>query len=58
MFGAKYLVAPILELNQFQRDVCLPEGRWKLTSTGKVFQGGQTVMVDASLEYMPVFERQ
>lgn len=58
MFGAKYLVAPILELNQFQREVYLPEGRWKLTSTGEVFQGGQTVMADAPLEYMPVFERQ
>ena len=58
MFGAKYLAAPIFRLNQFSREVYLPGGRWKLTSTGEVFEGGQTVSVDAPIEYMPVFERQ
>lgn len=58
MFGAKYLVAPIFQLDQFSREVYLPEGQWKLTSTGEVFAGGQTVSVDAPIEYMPVFERQ
>ncbi len=57
MFGSKYLVAPILYLNQFSRSVYLPEGSWKLTSTGEVFDGGQTVTADAPIEYMPVFER-
>lgn len=57
MFGAKYLVAPVLRLNQFCREVYLPAGSWKLTSTGEVFQGGQTVTVDAPIDYMPVFER-
>jgi len=58
MFGAKYLVAPILNLNQFKRDVYLPAGKWKLTSTGEVFEGGQIVKdIDAPIEYMPVFER-
>lgn len=58
MFGAKYLAAPIFRLNQFSREVYLPTGTWKLTSTGEVFRGGQTVTVDAPIEYMPVFERQ
>ena len=58
MFGSKYLAAPIFRLNQFSREVYLPAGQWKLTSTGQVFQGGQTVTVDAPIEYMPVFERQ
>ena len=57
MFGGKYLVAPVLQLGQFRREVYLPAGSWKLTSTGEVSQGGQTVTVDAPLEYMPVFER-
>lgn len=57
MFGAKYLAAPILRLNQFRREVYLPAGSWKLTSTGEAFQGGQAVTVDAPIEYMPVFER-
>lgn len=58
MFGAKYLVAPIFRLNQFRREVYLPAGQWKLTSTGEIFQGSQTVTVDAPIEYMPVLERQ
>lgn len=57
MYGDKYLVAPILHLNEFKRDVYLPEGKWKLTSTGEVYDGGCTVSVDAPIEYMPVFER-
>ena len=57
MFGAKYLAAPILRLNQFRREVYLPAGSWKLTSTGVVYQGGQTAAVDAPIDYMPVFER-
>lgn len=57
MFGAKYLAAPVLRLNQFRRAVYLPAGSWKLTASSEVFQGGQTVTVDAPVEYMPVFER-
>ncbi|MGM9590972.1 MAG: TIM-barrel domain-containing protein [Faecousia sp.] len=58
MFGSQYLVAPILHLNEFRRSVYLPEGSWKLTSTGQVFVGNQTVTVDAPISYMPVFEKQ
>lgn len=57
MFGSKYLVAPILYLNQFEREVYLPEGSWKLTSDGTVYEGGRKVTVQAPIEYMPVFER-
>lgn len=57
MFGEKYLVAPILHLNQFTREVYLPAGSWRLTSTGETFTGGKNVTVDAPIEYMPVFER-
>lgn len=57
MFGDKYLVAPILQLNQFERTVYLPAGTWTLTSTGEKFVGEQSVCVDAPIEYMPVFEK-
>ena len=57
MFGAKYLVAPVFKLNQFERDVYLPAGQWKLTSDGTVYEGGQTVTVACPIEYMPVFEK-
>ena len=58
MFGDRYLAAPIFRFDQFRREVYLPEGQWRLTSTGEMFRGGQTVAVDAPLDYMPVFERQ
>lgn len=57
LFGPTYLVAPILELDQFAREVYLPAGSWKLSSTGEVFEGPRTVSVDAPLDYLPVFER-
>lgn len=57
MFGSKYLAAPILHLNQFKRDVYLPEGKWKLTSTGTVYEGNCVVNADAPIDYMPVFEK-
>lgn len=57
MFGDRYLVAPILHLNEFERDVYLPAGAWRLTSTGETYTGGKTVRVSAPIEYMPVFER-
>ncbi|SFB74289.1 glycoside hydrolase family 31 protein [Butyrivibrio sp. YAB3001] len=57
MFGDKYLVAPILHLDEYEREVYLPEGEWILTRNGQRFSGGQTVKVDAPIEYMPVFER-
>ncbi|MBR5116089.1 MAG: family 31 glucosidase, partial [Lachnospiraceae bacterium] len=57
MFGSRYLVAPIFALNTWKRTVYLPAGKWKLTSDGTVYDGGQTVEVDAPIEYMPVFER-
>lgn len=58
MFGSEYLAAPIFRLNQFERDVYLPAGTWKLTSDGSVYEGGQTVHVAAPLDYMPVFQKQ
>ena len=57
MFGDRFLCAPVFHLDEFSRDVYLPAGSWRLTSSGAVFEGGQTVHVDAPLDYMPVFER-
>ena len=57
MFGSRYLVAPILYLNQFEREVYLPEGKWKNVNSGETLQGGQTVTVKAPIDEIPVFER-
>ena len=58
MFGSKYLVAPILHLHEFEREVYLPEGTWKEIRSGKVYMGGQVIKADAPIEAIPVFERQ
>ena len=57
MFGSKYLVAPILHLNEVERDVYLPAGRWKNVNNGEILEGGKTVTVKAPIEEIPVFEK-
>ena len=57
MFGSDYLVAPIFHLNQFEREVYLPAGKWEDTRDHKVYNGGQTITADAPLDSMPVFKR-
>ena len=59
MFGDKLLAAPILQLNQFSRSVYLPKDtKWKEQRTGKVYDGGQYVDIEAPIDYLPVLERQ
>ena len=57
MFGAKYLVAPILQLNQFEREVYLPAGTWRDVNSGETLAGERTVTVPAPIDVIPVFER-
>ena len=57
MFGSRFLVAPVFALDRFEREVYLPAGKGRLTSTGAVYDGGRCVTVDAPIEYMPVLER-
>ena len=57
MFGTKYLVAPILYLNQYEREVYLPEGKWKNVNSGEILAGGQTIAVKAPIDEIPVFEK-
>jgi len=57
MFGSRYLVAPILYLNAFEREVYLPAGSWKNVNTGEILSGGVTVSVPAPLDEIPVFEK-
>ena len=57
MFGPRYLVAPVLYADTFERDVYLPEGRWKDVDSGEVFDGGRTIRAQAPLDRIPVFEK-
>ena len=57
MFGNRYLVAPILQLGQREREVYLPAGNWKSIADDQSCAGGQTIVCPAPLDRIPVFER-
>lgn len=57
MLGSQLLVAPVLYLDQFERDVYLPQGTWKPLHGGEPLAGGQTIHVQAPLDRIPVFRR-
>lgn len=55
MLGDKYLVAPVVN-NDDQRDVMLPEGKWR-DELGVTYKGGRTISIKAGIERLPYFER-
>ena len=57
MLGSRYLVAPVLYPQTWQRDVYLPAGRWRSIHDGSILTGGQTITAEAPIEIIPVFER-
>lgn len=57
MFGADYLVAPVLYQGMRQRSVYLPEGQWEQMGKALIYEGGQTLIVDSPLSEIPVFKR-
>lgn len=57
MLGSDVLAAPVLEKGARTRQVCLPRGTWRYAD-GTVFEGGQTVTVDAPLHVLPYFIRE
>ena len=57
MFGDKLLICPVCYLGLRQREVYLPEGKWKNVFTGEIYEGGVTITADAPIEYSPVYER-
>ena len=60
LFGDWLLVSPVVEQGQTTKRIYLPAGTWTDWSSGKVWQGGQTITVatDAkSWSYIPLFIR-
>lgn len=58
LFGPDLLVAPVLEANARAWTVYLPAGAsWRDAWTGEDYEGGQSVIVDAPLERIPLFLR-
>ena len=56
MLGDKYLVAPVVKKGAVNRTVLLPKGEWKDMNTGKIYQGGNAITVDAPINVLPHFE--
>ncbi|QHQ59594.1 family 31 glucosidase [Anaerocolumna sedimenticola] len=59
MFGPDLIVAPVMEEGVTKRCVYLPAGvKWTDANTKKVYEGGQTVVVPAPLDIIPVMIRE
>ena len=57
MFGPRYLVAPVVG-DTDKVEVYLPKGaKWRNFWTGEVIEGGRTILVDAPLDTIPLFEK-
>jgi alpha-D-xyloside xylohydrolase len=56
LYGDDILVAPVMYAGQTSRKVYLPEGAvWTNVWTREEFMGGQTILVDAPLDSIPLF---
>lgn len=56
LYGDDILVAPVMYAGRISRKVYLPEGAvWTNVWTREEFMGGQTILVDAPLDSIPLF---
>ena len=59
MFGPDLMACPVATCGQRQREVYLPSGcTWTDVRTGTQYRGGQTILAEAPLEWMPLFLRE
>lgn len=56
LLGDDLLIAPLLEENTHSRRVYLPSSTWTNFFSGKVYEGGQQILVDSG-DNLPVFSR-
>ena len=57
-YGPDILLSPIWKKNQRTQEVYLPSGKqWRDAWTGKTYDGGQTITVNAALHQVPLFVR-
>ncbi len=57
MLGPNILVAPVTRVGQYTKKVYLPEGRWLDWNTERVYEGKQEIIIDAHLDWLPMFLR-
>ncbi len=58
LVGENLLVAPLTRVGERFKKVYLPAGQWLDLNTGEIYAGGQTVIVEAPLERLPMFLRE
>ncbi|RSK26024.1 DUF5110 domain-containing protein [Bacillus sp. HMF5848] len=61
MFGDYLLVAPVVEKEQTEKDIYLPEGTWFDYTRGDTYEGGQTITYQVNAETwedLPLFVKQ
>ena len=58
LYGEDILFAPIVEKGQEERSVYLPQGNWVHVFTGKVYDGGQTILCQAKLHEFIAFVKE
>ena len=56
MLGSKYLIAPIVTKNTFERKVVLPEGTW-VDDLNNKYEGKNTITIKVPLERLPYFKK-
>lgn len=58
MLGSDYLVAPVVTKGQTEKVITLPSNnKWEYCPTGKIYDGGQTVTVEAPVGILPYFKK-
>ncbi|MCA9635546.1 MAG: glycoside hydrolase family 31 protein [Myxococcales bacterium] len=57
LLGDELLVAPVITAGATSREVTFPAGAWVDWFNGQVFEGSQSVEVDAPLEKLPLYLR-
>src|SRR5699024_11541726 len=55
MVGEDILTAPVVQQGQTKRAVYLPEGEWIDFWNGVEYSGGNTILVDAPIDKLPLF---
>lgn len=59
MLGDDILVSPVVQKDQTQKSVYLPEGRWApIEQDGDYLLGKQSYLIDTPLDHIPVFARE
>lgn len=58
LIGENVIIAPITKPDTFHRVVYLPEGNWVDYWTGGISEGNQHILVEASLDHLPIFVKE